>query len=478
MSKTEAVCAKILVPLALLLVLRLSASAFHRLPRGHNGTHVKAPVKFNYAGYEAGAKVLAVSAHITGAKGLLQETNERYMVVPCHFQEEWIEIGLSEDIRLEALEVFSDDMYCSSFSEIQVEGAATYPASKWSPLGTFPLAPGAQRSLFSLSKRLWLRYLRITFFTSGRSDHYYCAMNRIAAYGSTLLQGLKEELEDTQVRTSQQLHSIKNSLLTTSVSSFSSPSSSISDSLLLISNMQRLRTTSTILTYPPTEPESFGNETVASRPLITSSKSQVYPLKSPRPQSNESITVFKKVADQVASTTVKLEMMGDYMGMLEQLSLRTQNKLAELDHSVRNTQLAQFKGQMEGISEQQSVLAQENSLITDQFQREISHLRASLYALTKELAETRELLLYVSLFAVLNVVFMMLITSCCRPISTGKPRVRLGKILADTEELIHVDSAGNSTCRGDSHYSSFSKAAREQSKHRHKRSRAFHTTAN
>ena len=339
MSKTEAVCSKILVPLALLLVLRLSAAAFRRLPDGYNGSYSKSTPKFNYAAYEAGAKVLAASGHVTGAKGLLQESSEKYMVVPCHFQQEWIEMSLSEDIRLEAVEMVSGEMYSSSFSEVIIEGSPVYPANKWTNLGIFPLSPASTKSLFPLRKRLWLRYLRITFHTAGRSDHYYCCMNRIAVYGSTLLQGLKEELDDTQLRTNQQLNSYKSSQISTSLAPLSHASSSISESLFLIANMQRLRTSSGSWAYPAYGPVFFFNDTqrfgVSEWRAEYHSKPETRTQKSERTRTNESVSVFKKVADQVANTAVKLEIMGDYMSLLEQLSLKTQSKLADLDLSVR-----------------------------------------------------------------------------------------------------------------------------------------------
>lgn len=338
MSKTEAVCSKILVPLALLLILRLSAAVFRRLPEGYNGSYSKSSPKFNYAAYEAGAKVLAASGHITGAKALLQESIEKYMVVPCRFQQEWIEISLSEDIRLEEVEVVSGEMYSSAFTEVVVEGSPVYPANKWTPLGVFSLPAASAKSRFPLRKRLWLRYLRLTFHTAGSSDHYYCSMNRVAIYGSTLLQGLKEELDDTQARTDQQLHSYKSAQIASSLAPLSHASSSLSESLFLIANMQRLRTSSGSWSYPAYGPVFYFNETQlfeqGRRPAYAM-KAESRTQRSERTRGNESITVFKKVADQVASTAVKLEVMGDYMSLLEQLSLKTQSKLADLDLSVR-----------------------------------------------------------------------------------------------------------------------------------------------
>ena len=338
MSKTEAVCSKILVPLALLLVLRLSAAAFRRLPEGYNGSNSKPSPQFNYAAYEAGAKVLAVSGHITGAKGLLQESSEKYMVVPCRYQQEWIEISLSEDIRLEEVEIVSGEMYSSQFKEVGMEGSPVYPTNKWTSLGVFPLSAVSAKSRFPLRKRLWLRYLRLTFHTPGSSDHYYCSMSRVAVYGSTLLQGLKEELDDTQVRSAQQLHSYKSSQISSSLAPLSRASSSLSESLFLIANMQRLRTSSGSWAYPTYAPVFYFNETTVFAPMEQGRKptyAEARTQRNERSQGNESITVFKKVADQVASTAMKLEVMGDYMSLLEQLALKTQSKLADLDVSVR-----------------------------------------------------------------------------------------------------------------------------------------------
>lgn len=128
------------------------------------------------------------------------------------------------------------------------------------------------------------------------------------------------------------------------------------------------------------------------------------------------------------------------------------------------------EGQLEGISKHQSALAQENSHLNDQFQSEIFTLRASLYAMTKELSETKEQLLFVSCFAVLNAVFMVLLTACCRPGASMQPKVlKLGLVNGESEETPREGQ--DSSSKSDPSRMTFANVAGERSKRR-KRTRA------
>jgi len=122
------------------------------------------------------------------------------------------------------------------------------------------------------------------------------------------------------------------------------------------------------------------------------------------------------------------------------------------------------EGQLEDVSKHQIVLSQANSLLTDQLESEISSLRASLSAVTREHEDTRNMMYFVSSVAVLNVVFMGLLF-CYRPgAALQLKRIKLGRQVGEMEETPR--EVQDCSSKSDPSRLTFSKAAGERSKRR------------
>lgn len=152
---------------------------------------------FNFASADAGARVLAASRAVVGAKNVIQDSVDRYLLTPCTSgfeQARWIEIELSEDVILDTVEVGNFEFYSSSARNVVVLGAGTYPPAQWNVLGVFGYTDVRTLQSFRIQKRVVTRYLRI-MFVGKQGQEYYCPVSTIRALGKNLIADWKTVFE-------------------------------------------------------------------------------------------------------------------------------------------------------------------------------------------------------------------------------------------------------------------------------------------
>lgn len=154
---------------------------------------------FNYAAADAGARILATSKGVSGAKNIIDKSVDKYSLAPCHGDgmaaSRWIDLELSEDIILEHIETANLEFYSSSPKRVGIFGASKYPPEQWKVLGVFEFSNVRKLQRFEIKDRLvTTRYLRVMY--AGKQGHeYYCPISTIRAYGKSLLADFRDALE-------------------------------------------------------------------------------------------------------------------------------------------------------------------------------------------------------------------------------------------------------------------------------------------
>ncbi|EFA79040.1 SUN domain-containing protein 2 [Heterostelium album PN500] len=116
------------------------------------------PDKFNYAGAECGATVLAANSEAR------------------------------EISKLANYEFFS-----SMFKDFVVMGINKYPSSTWHFLGNFTAENIRKPQYFVLKEKSWYKYLKIKMLTN-YGNQMYCTLSDIKVYGSTMIDDLKNQV--------------------------------------------------------------------------------------------------------------------------------------------------------------------------------------------------------------------------------------------------------------------------------------------
>lgn len=153
---------------------------------------------FNFASADAGARILLSSSGVVGAKNVIEDSVDKYLLAPCTgdgiAESRWIEIELSEDVILESLETGNFEYYSSSARRVAILGASSYPPTQWNVLGVYNFADVRTLQRFQIEKRVVTRYLRVLF--AGKQGHeYYCPISTIRAFGKNLIADWKDLFE-------------------------------------------------------------------------------------------------------------------------------------------------------------------------------------------------------------------------------------------------------------------------------------------
>ena len=164
----------------------ISGRRFHQQSKDHS--------RYDYAALESGGKILESSPHIFGAKGILRDDKDKYLLVPCQISEKWIEISLLEYILIDEIQFIQGEIYSSAFKEIEILYCTYYPSDSWRLLDKITLLPISEPQRFKVTNK-WVRFLKIIFKTHYENEHY-CTLTQFSVFGSNILQ----ELDDNYYR--------------------------------------------------------------------------------------------------------------------------------------------------------------------------------------------------------------------------------------------------------------------------------------
>lgn len=183
------------------------SSSIPRPPESDESDHDRD--RFNYAAFDAGAKMLATSPGMKKASAILVADDDRYLMVPCNAPHKSFVIQLSEDIIIDTIELGNLEHYASSIRDFEILGSATHPTSNWLLLGSFTALDSAQKQVFTLPSREWVRFIKLRW-TSHYGDEYYCTLTYLRVYGTTMLETFREEMQQSEVDVKEITREINN----------------------------------------------------------------------------------------------------------------------------------------------------------------------------------------------------------------------------------------------------------------------------
>lgn len=161
---------------------------------------------FNFASFDAGARVLTSSANAVGAKNTLTNNPDQYMLMPCVgdgiMGSRWIDIELSEEIVVTSFETANFEFYSSFPQRVAVLGATSYPPKRWYVLGIFNFKNVRTIQRFVIDKRSVARYLRVVY-AGKQGNEYYCPVSVVRVYGKTLIADWKDALNPSRSSASE-----------------------------------------------------------------------------------------------------------------------------------------------------------------------------------------------------------------------------------------------------------------------------------
>ncbi|CAG9312268.1 unnamed protein product [Blepharisma stoltei] len=193
MSKSDALFPTFIVPLFLLVFLRFILPIPFNFAAHTPKPHQKISIRYDYAAIDSGGKILDHSSMMSGSGGILRGDRDRYMVVPCHLGEKWIDISLSEDISIDEFMIIQGEIYSSPFKEIELFGSTEYPPQKWIPIGNFTLEGSQSLQKFKTSP-IWVRFLKLVLKTH-YGNEYYCSLTQFSVFGSNVLKTINDDFK-------------------------------------------------------------------------------------------------------------------------------------------------------------------------------------------------------------------------------------------------------------------------------------------
>jgi len=151
----------------------------------------------DYASKSAGALILEKSKNFQGTSNLLNNDKDKYAITPCNNNEnKFVIIGLSEDILVKQIKIYNYERFSSRMKDIEIWSSQAMET--WTHLGTFHAKSMNGEQSFDLQEAAWARYLQFRFLSHYGGEHY-CTMSQIKVHGSTMVQGLKETYDDSQI---------------------------------------------------------------------------------------------------------------------------------------------------------------------------------------------------------------------------------------------------------------------------------------
>ena len=154
----------------------------------------------NFASSSSGASLLVSPKEADGAKNILKDGKDAYMVLPWNSKKSFI-ISLSEDTVIDKFLLLGGEEFSSSIEYFDIYGSNEYNSEneKWEKLGHFMASKEFFRKWQSFKvKSTWIRYLKFEWKTSYGSYSYW-TLTQIKVWGSTMVQGLSEKLKNIDI---------------------------------------------------------------------------------------------------------------------------------------------------------------------------------------------------------------------------------------------------------------------------------------
>lgn len=147
---------------------------------------------FNFASFEAGAKIKDKSNGMKKVNSILNEDKDSYLLFPVDLPKKYFVVQLSEEILMSSLTLINHEFYSSFIKTFQVFGTTKFEDKQWNLFGEFKTNERKNENTFFLSKPTITRYIKINVIDH-HGDESFCTLTTLRVQGLTLLEDLKEE---------------------------------------------------------------------------------------------------------------------------------------------------------------------------------------------------------------------------------------------------------------------------------------------
>lgn len=149
--------------------------------------------KYNYASLDCAATIVKTNSEAVGATSILIENKDKYLLNPCHVENQFIVIELCEDILVEEIKVGNFEYFSSTFKKLRFYVSARLPVSRigWTLIGEFEAENSRYLQTFVIENpKRWARYLRIEVL-SHYGNEFYCPISLTKVHGQTMMDEFK-----------------------------------------------------------------------------------------------------------------------------------------------------------------------------------------------------------------------------------------------------------------------------------------------
>lgn len=162
--------------------------------------------RYNFANFDSGARIVSYAPHLKNVYAVQKGSAETYMIGACN-EPTWIVMAFPEQINLEYLGLHFLELYTSTYTEIAVMGAQSFPTADWKLLAIVRVGAGGKRNYFDLKpscSRLregacWISHIKFQVLKYRESNRQKsCTLSHAQVFGSTVLQNLETKLSSSK----------------------------------------------------------------------------------------------------------------------------------------------------------------------------------------------------------------------------------------------------------------------------------------
>ncbi|KAL1925353.1 uncharacterized protein VTP21DRAFT_236 [Calcarisporiella thermophila] len=156
--------------------------------------------RLNYASFDCGAVVVGANKEAKGARAILTEDKDRYMLNKCSAQK-YVVVELCDEILIDTVMLANFEFFSSIFKDMKISVSDRNPhrADVWRLLGYFQARNAREIQVFNVENPpIWARYIRIDFLTHYGKEHY-CPLTLLRVYGSSQMERYKKEEEEFRI---------------------------------------------------------------------------------------------------------------------------------------------------------------------------------------------------------------------------------------------------------------------------------------
>eukprot|EP01028_Stygiella_incarcerata_P013559 TRINITY_DN82775_c0_g1_i1.p1 TRINITY_DN82775_c0_g1~~TRINITY_DN82775_c0_g1_i1.p1 ORF type:complete len:695 (-),score=146.17 TRINITY_DN82775_c0_g1_i1:78-2162(-) len=165
-------------------------------PLSHRSHDIDFSIRMNFASSLLGAKVLEKNPGSMGARNLLNDDRDKYLLNVCNKNHpHYAIVELSQEILLDTIVLANYEYYASGLKNFRLYGSRSYPCTEpscnWKWIGDFQLNNTRHSQAVFPNSKHYVQFLRIEFL-SYYGNEFYCTLSTFRVHGSTLLEDLNE----------------------------------------------------------------------------------------------------------------------------------------------------------------------------------------------------------------------------------------------------------------------------------------------